>query len=356
MFFGSKAYSAHVTVPTDRSAQPDQEAIARLDQMIDGGRIAFLIATAAELRLPDLLANGPRTATELAGATATHPSTLGRFLRALEALGMVTTEGDTYALTPLGSALRSDRPERLDLEARYWGSEAHWRPWGHLLDSIRTGEAAFPGIFGMSRWEYQQGHSEFDDLFNALMTRGSQTRQDAILGAYDFSRFGTVADIGGGRGQLLGAILQRYPALHGILFDQPHVLSGAAELLARLGVDDRCTLIPGSFFVRVPSGADAYMLKFILHDWDDDAAASILQTVARAMQPGATLLVIDRVLPDDAAPPLYDTLMDLHMLVLFAGKERTASEFRRLYEQTGFRLTRILPTSGDLSLIEGERQ
>src|SRR5947209_10194606 len=203
----------------------------------------------------------------------------------------------------------------------------------------------------MSRFEYNEQHPEVNRLFNDLMTLGSQTRQDAIVEAYDFSRFGTIVDVGGGQGQLLGAILQRNPGLRGILFDQSHVVAGAADLLAGLGVEDRCTVTAGSFFERVPDGGDAYLLKFIIHDWDDESAAAILETVARAMRPGATLLVVDRGLPDDRPPAVADALIDLHMLVLLGGKERSGEEFRRLYERAGFQLSRIVPTSGDLSVV-----
>jgi hypothetical protein len=335
--------------------QPDGAALDRLSQMIDGGRVAQIVAVAAELRLPDLLADGPRTAAQLAEATVTHAPTLARLLRALAAIGLLHMDGDSYALTALGSALRSDHPRRLDLNARYWGQEPRWHSWGHLLDSVETGQAAFPAIFGMQTWEYNEQHPELNHVFNALMIAGSQRRQDAILAAYDFPRFGVIADIGGGHGQLLGAILQRYPDLRGILFDQPHVLAGAPELLAGLGVEERCTLVPGNFFESAPAGADTYLLKFILHDWADDAAAAILETVARAMQPGATLLVVDRVLPGDAVPPPGDAIIDLHMLVMLGGKERTEDEFRDLYDRAGFRLTRIIPTTSDVSLVEGKR-
>ncbi len=332
---------------SDRSF-PDQ-----LSRMILGGRIAQVIAVAAELGIPDRLKDGPRTGDELAAATGTHAPSLHRLMQALAALDLVTTEAAGYALTPLGSALRSDRPERLDLFARFVGHDSSWRSWGHLLHCIRTGEAAFPDVFGMQAWEYREQNPDFGQLFDEWMTAGSVRRQDAILPAYDFSRFHTVVDVAGGHGQLLGAILQRYPALRGILFDQPHVLAGAAGTLAGLGVQDRCTTIGGSFFDTVPTGGNAYLLKFILHDWDDDPAVAILQTVSRAMTPDSTLLVIDRVLPSDGPPDLNAAVMDLHMLVSFAGKERTELEFHSLYDRAGFRLTRIVKTASDVSIIEG---
>ena len=336
-------------------ADPDRSSPDRLSQMILGGRIAQIISVTAELGIPDLLRAGPRTGEELAEATGTHAPSLHRLMRALAALGLVSTETAGYALTPLGSALRSDRPERLDLMARYFGHDSVWRTWGHLLHSIQTGEAAFPHVFGMPAWTYREQNPEFGALFDEWMTAGSKRRQDAILAAYDFSRFHTVVDVAGGHGQLLGVILQRYPEMRGILFDQPHVVDGAAATLAALGVQDRYTTVAGSFFDTVPTGGDAYLLKFILHDWGDDQAVAILQTVSRAMTPGSTLLAIDRVLPSDDAPGIDAATIDLHMLVSFAGKERTEHEFRSLFDRAGFRLTRILKTASDVSLIEGVR-
>lgn len=205
----------------------------------------------------------------------------------------------------------------------------------------------------MPRWEYQEQHPDFDRLFNEMMTVVSRSRQDAILATYDFSRFGTVVDIAGGHGQLLGAILQQNPGVRGVLFDQPHVLEGAAETLAGLGVQDRCVTVAGSFFESVPAGEDAYLLKFILHDWDDDHALAILQTVRRAQAPGAIFLAIDRVLPEDRPPEVGVPVLDLHMLLMFEGKERTEREFRSLYERAGIRLSRIVLLGSDVSLIEG---
>jgi hypothetical protein len=263
--------------------------------------------------------------------------------------------GDRYQLTELGEELRSDRPERLDLRARYMGGEARWRPWGHLRHSIQTGEAAFPEVFGMPAWDYDEQHPETGRLFNELMSAGSRQRQDAILAAYDFSRFGTVVDVGGGHGQLLGALLQQHPGMRGILFDQPHVLAGAPETLDALGVMHRCTLVAGSFFETAPPPADAFILKFILHDWDDEQALAILRRLSHAAAPGTALLVIDRVLPDDRPPDVADALMDLHMLVQLGGKERTAGEFDALFQEAGFQLTRIVPTASDVSIVEGTR-
>jgi hypothetical protein len=197
-----------VMVEGRQAGESDSAATVELSRMIAGGRIAQVIAVAAELGIPDLLRDGPRSDAELAAATGTHAPSLSRLMRALASIGLVRMAGDSYILTPQGAALRSDDPDRRDLFARYMGSDANWRAWGRLLHSIRTGEAAFPEVFGMPRWEYQEQHPEFDRLFNEMMTVGSRSRQDAILAAYDFSRFGTVVDIAGGHGQLLGAILQ----------------------------------------------------------------------------------------------------------------------------------------------------
>jgi hypothetical protein len=323
--------------------------------MIEGGRITQIVCVAAELGIPELLKDGPRTNSELAEASDSHGPTLHRFMRALEALGLVGAEPAGYVLTPLGAALRSDVPERLDLFARYVGHDTRWRTWGHLLYSIRTGRAAFPDLFGMTSWEYGERHPDLSQLFNEMMTVGSKRRQAAILAAYDFSRLGVVVDVGGGHGQLLGATLQRYLDLRGVLSDQPHVIAGAAEVLASLDVEERVTTVGGSFFETVPPGGDAYILKAILHDWDDDPTIRILRTVHRAAEPGATLLVIERVLPEDGPPEVGAAIMDLHMLVQVQGKERTESEFRSLFERAGFRLTRVVSTTGDVSIIEGVR-
>lgn len=339
----------------EQSQHPDQPAFDHVSRLIVGGRIAQIISVVAELGIPDLLQDSPRTGEEIAQAADAHIGAIQRLMRAVAALGLVSMGDDRYVLTPLGATLRSDLPERLDLHARYLGQEASWDAWGDLMHSIRTGEAAFSHALGVQPWEYGEQHPDFSRIFNAWMTVGSRRRQDAILAAYDFSRFHALIDIVGGHGQLLAAVLQRYPELRGVLFDQPHVVAGAGEILTELGVNERCSIVAGSFFDSGPPGGDAYMLKFILHDWNDDRALALLQTVARSMEPGTILLVIDRVLPAHGVPDLDAALMDLHMLVQFAGKERTETEFRSLYEGAGFRLTRVLPTDSDVGLVEGIR-
>src|SRR4051812_8658450 len=329
----------------------DEAPAATLRRLINGYQISQAIHVATVLGIPDLLAEGPLTADELAAATDSNGNALRRLLRALAAVGVFHEDAaDRFSLTPLGDGLRADAPDSLAGWVAFVGRAHHWEAWGHLLDSIRSGETAFRGLHGVDVWTYRSEHPEENAVFDAAMVALTRPTNASLLDAYDFGRFGVLVDVGGGVGTLLSAVLAAYPSLHGVLFDQPHVLDGAEELLRDAGVTDRCRIVAGSFFDEVPGGADAYLLKSILHDWDDEEAVAILRTCRRAIGAGGTLLVVERVLgqPNEGADTKFS---DLNMLVMPGGRERSLREFEVLFETAGFRLEDETPTSSGFSVI-----
>jgi hypothetical protein len=301
---------------------------------------AQAIHVASKLRIPDLLASGPKTIAELASNCGAHPPTLERLLRALASLEMFAPTPDgRFRNTPLTEVLRTDHPQSQRDGALFLPAPFLWRPLGELYESVRTGEPTFPVIFGQRFFEYLADHPEDASLFNSAMTQGIAWTTPALLAAYDFSRFERLVDVGGGHGALLRDILTATPSLQGVLFDLPRVVAGASEVLkGDLGA--RSQIVGGSFFDSVPAGADAYLLKGVLHDWPDDDAARILCNTRAAIRPDGTLLLIENIV-DSADRPAG--LMDLLMLVV-GGRERTEADFRSLLDSTRFSLTRIIPT------------
>ena len=321
--------------------------------MITGYWTSQMVLVVAKLGIADLLADGPRSAEELAKATGTHARSLYRLLRALASLGVFSEGGEgRFLLTPLAESLRSDVPGSRRAMALMMGDE-HYRAWGDLLESVRTGQTAFDRLYGKPIFEYLGEHPEQARIFDAAMTaiHGRETR--AMLDVYDLSGIRVLADVGGGNGTNLIGILGRYPEMKGILFDLPHVVERATGNLEKAGVSGRCEVVGGDFFTSIPAGADAYFMRHIIHDWDDDRATLILENTRKAMPEGSKLLLVEHVLPPGNEPS-FGKLLDLNMLILPGGLERTAAEFRQLYQGAGFRLTRIVPTDGDLSVIEGE--
>jgi hypothetical protein len=323
-----------------------------LGRLVTGGQLAQAISVAAMLGIADLLAGGPRTSDDLAKATETHPGALYRLLRALASAEVLAEEdGRLFALTALGEGLRSDAPEPLGAWAAYLGQPYYLQAWMNLVHSVRTGESAFPAVHGMGAWEYRNEHPEEGEYFDRAMTDLSRSANRGVLEAHDFARYGTIVDVGGGHGALLAAVLARHPGVQGVLFDQPQVLAGAAPILEEAGVADRCRIAGGSFFDAIPDGGDAYMLKSILHDWDDAEATAILRNCRRAMPEGGSLLVIERDL-GPANEGLNAKLSDLNMLVMLGGRERTVDEYSALFEAAGFRLVEAVPTKGWLRVLE----
>jgi hypothetical protein len=257
-----------------------------------------------------------------------------------------------FALTELAGCLRRDVPGSQWALAMMMGEE-HYRAWGELEYSIRTGKTAFDHVFGKPIFDHLGERPEQARVFDQAMVGVHGQESAAMCDAYDFSTFGTVVDVGGGNGSLISTILQRTPKLRGILYDLPHVVERARANLTAAGVADRCATVGGSFFAGVPAGGDAYLMRHIIHDWDDERSLTILGHVRRVIPPAGKLLVGEGVVPPGNGPS-FTKLLDLNMLVIPGGKERTEAEYRALFRQAGFRLTRIVPTRSEVSIIEGE--
>lgn len=322
-------------------------------RMMNGYQVSQAIHLVATLGIADLLKDAPRSADNLAEATGTHAPTLYRILRALASVGVFTEETDgRFALTPLAEHLRTDVPGSLRSWTMLQGRAYIFTAWGHILHSVKTGEPAFPEVYGMTAWEYRAAHPEESVIFDAAMTGLSLAEAEAVVRSYDFSGISVLVDVGGGKGALLAAILAANPAPRGILFDQTHVVASAKDLLERAGVADRCEVVSGSFFEAVPGGADAYLLKSIIHDWDDASAIEILSKCRAAMADTGRLLLVERgIRPRNEPDPAK--FIDLMMLVMLGGQERTADEYEKLYTEAGFRLTNVIHTGLLLDIIEG---
>jgi orsellinic acid C2-O-methyltransferase len=311
--------------------------------MVLGYMPAQVLFAAAELQVADHLAGGPRTSEELAAQTQADAPSLRRLLRALAGLGVVTQTGpDAFELTEVGGQLRAEAPDSVRGLVLLLSGPEIWQSWAELASSVRTGETAWDRVNGIPQFEFYQQHPEQSATFNAAMAELTRDVAPGVIAAYDFSRFATIMDVGGGDGTLLVEILRAEPHLKGTLFDLPAGLEGAAATLRAAGVADRCRVVPGDFFVSVPEGADAYLMKSVLHDWDDDRAVAILRNCRKAMAPGARLLIVERVLPEVVTAQDAETvLVDLTMLVANGGKERTERQFRDLLTRAAFTLTAI---------------
>jgi hypothetical protein len=326
-------------------------------QMVFGHMAAKLVYAAAELGLPDLLAERPRTSDELAGLARAHRPSLRRLLRGLAGLGIVAeTEADRFELTELGAPLRAGARDSARSLVRMLCGPEDWRSWGELVPSLRTGETGWEHAHGMSWIDFYARNPEQATTFNQAMAEHTRDAAPGLIGAAELSRFRTIADVGGGDGTLLAAALREQPELRGILFDLPSGLDGAVCRLGAAGVTRRCDVIAGDFFESVPEGADAYLLKQVLHDWDDEEAIAILRNVRRAIPAGGRVLIAERVLPELAgAEHARSLIVDVLMMVVTGGRERTESEFRELLDAAGFELSRLgepIPPF-DYHVIEG---
>jgi hypothetical protein len=325
----------------------------QLESMLTSWNVVPLLYAVTELRVADHLADGPKTAEQLAGATGTQARALVRVLRALATEGIFReNDAHQFELTPLADLLRTESAQSLRNQVLWRGLPMFWRPWAEVLHTLRTGETAFNHVYGMDMFPYIDEHPDDKVVFNNAMTHMTEGEGAAVAYAYDFKPYRSVIDIGGGHGSLITAVLSRYPNVRGAIFDLPDVVAGAQPRLETARLAQRCQLIGGSFFESVPPDYDAYVLKDIIHDWDDDQALTILRNCREAMHADAHLLLVERViLPgNDPHPAKW---IDITMLLITGGMERTEQQYRDLLDAAGFTLDRITPTGFAHSVIRG---
>jgi hypothetical protein len=321
-------------------------------QMITGFWTSCCIYNAAKLDIADRLANGPQTVDQLAEQTHTHAPSLYRVLRALAGTGIFTRQPDgAFANTTLSETLRADVPGSMKAMAIAQLGD-HYNAWGNLLYSIKTGEISFDKIEGMPVWQFYETHPEEGLNFMKAMTGLTGAAIMNVLPAYDFSAFDTIVDVGGGNGALLMAVLGAAPNARGIVFDEEYVTIETEKTLAAAGFADRCSVAAGSFFDSVPADADAYLMKLVLHDWNDEQSVTILRNCRKAMKPASKVLIIESVIPEGNAPH-PGKFMDINMMAMTGGRERTADEFTAILGAAGLAVTNIIPTHSPLfSIIE----
>ena len=316
-----------------------------------------LVLVAAQLGVADVLAKGPRTAEAIAQQVGAQPAALRRVLRALASQGVFAVDArGRFRLTPLAQTLRSDRPGSLRDFARMMVDDYNWQSWGALLHGVRTGELPFDHVHGMPVFEYLARHPEKERVFAASMASISGTENAAVARAYPFGKLRQLVDVGGAHGHLLATILRRHRKLRGVLYDQPQVIAAAAQsgFLSTPDLAGRHELVGGSFFESVPAGADGYLMKYILHDWNDAQCLQILGHCRDAMAEGGRVLVVDHVVPPGNGAD-WAKLLDINMLVGPGGQERTREEFGDLFARAGLRLVRVVPTACPQSILEAVR-
>ncbi|MBC7928349.1 MAG: methyltransferase domain-containing protein [Bryobacteraceae bacterium] len=347
---GGAALSAQTTssqTPPPAPADPRQ----RLQSMIAGFQVAQMIHVAAKLRLADHLKDGPQSVGQLAAATGSHEDTLYRLLRTLASMGIFTEEdGMSFRLNAAASYLQSGVPGSLRVAAEVAGEDWMWRPWGDLLHSVKTGQTAFDHLYGKGTFDWFPEHPDAARLFDEFQAETTGGSIKAILGAYDFSTTRKLVDVGGGNGTLLSAILQANPSTAGVLFDLDNVVASARSKLDK-AVMNRVEFEGGDFFKAVPQGGDVYLLKYILHDWNDESCQNILKNTSKAMSGKGRLLVIEDLICGPNQPCLSKN-QDVLMLVRTGGRNRTEKEYRELLSRGGFVTTKVFPTAANHSILE----
>ncbi len=342
---------------TTPSGLPPQLA---LYQLATGHYLSQALYVAAKLGIAELLADGPRPSTELAEATATHAPSLNRVLRLLASVGVFEEREDgSFALTPLGECLRPGVPGSARAMVMLFAGERSQDAWKDLEYCVRTGQPVFRKRGLDNPFTDPARTPEYAANFDAAMADVARLAAVAVAAAYDFAPLRTVVDVGGGNGALLIGILTAHPHLHGIVFDQPPAAERATQQIAQHGLAERCAAVGGDFFSAVPPGADAYLLKHVIHDWNDERAIAILTNCHRAMPENGKLLIVEGVYPrriDQSLDARGAAANDVNMLVNTGGRQRSEAEFRSLYDAAGFTLTRIVPTRARFSVIEGVRR
>jgi hypothetical protein len=340
--------STESTTPRNEPSPPDQ-----VFQLCLGFIPAICLNVVAKLGVADQLAGGPKRVADLARLTNVSEDSLYRVMRAVSIFGIFKeVEARQFQQTPASDLLRADHPQSLRPFVVFFPDPLHFRCYSNLMHSVKTGETTGKVTVGKELFEYLKQSPEESETFNAAMVNLTQMFIPAVLEAYDFSGTQTLVDIGGGHGSVLASILQKYPAMKGILADIDHVVAGADAYLKNMGVADRCQTVPIDFFKSVPAGGDTYIMKNIIHDWDDERSLTILKNIRTALgnNKQGKVLLLEIVIAPGGNPLGY--LADIEMMVLPGGRERTEHEYRELFDRAGFRLTRIVPTKGPQSVIE----
>lgn len=349
-----------IDVTTPRAAS--DAAAQTIFELSTAYMISAALQVAVQLGIPDKLADGPASVDALAAAAGANPDRLYRVLRALASVGVFEEQppgapfeksgSRRFAANAAANLLRSEPGSLRDI-ALFMTNGLHFKVYAEMLHSVRTGEPAVERVTGKPVFEVFAQETEDSRLFNDAMTSMSAAVVPAVLNAYDFSEIGVLVDVAGGHGHVLGSILGAYPEMRGILFDLDHVVAGAHHHIRRLGVAGRCQIVDGDFFAGVPGGADGYLMKNIIHDWDDDQAVLILSNIRRALdyRRYGRVVLIEAIIPEGPQADI-GKLVDLEMMLMPGGRERTAEEFGALFARAGFALTRIVPTGSPLSVIE----
>ncbi len=329
--------------------QPNQILL----QMLFGAAVTKCLGIAAELGIADLLRGGPRTVAELAAGADVREAELYRILRMLSGVGLFAElPGQQFQLTPVSELLRQDAPHSLRNMVRMTAFGEHWNAWDSLLTVVRHGGIATDIAEGMDVWDYFRTHPDRAEIFDDAMTNMSRQSNETIASSFEFGNYGCVCDVGGGHGSQLIAILKQHPQINGMVFDQDYVITGATTAFASAGLDGRARAVGGNFFESVAPGADVYIAKNIIHDWDDEKAIRILKNIRAAIPADGRVLLLELMVgpPNVPAPGKF---IDITMMALTGGKERTAEEFAALYEASGFKLGRVIPTRSPVFLVEG---
>jgi O-methyltransferase domain/Dimerisation domain len=322
-------------------------------ELVSGLIEANTVYAVARLGVADVLAAGPRTAAEVAAELGTHPDATYRLLRAAAGSGLLHQDGDRFTLAALGHPLRSEASDSMRAVVLMIGDPRYQSVWSRLPESVTTGEAQVEAVHGVSMWGLLDRDPDYAATFNEAMSRLTALDWPTVAAAYDFTRFRRIVDVGGGHGQLLASMLTAAPAAEGVLVEQESLLPDAEERLRRAGVLSRCRLEGGSFFDKVPGDGDLYVLRRVVHDFDDHRALAVLSTVRRDMPVDTTLLLLESVVPPGGGPHFAKTL-DLDMLLFVGGRERTEQEYAALLGRAGFALTRVVPTISPVSLLEAQ--
>lgn len=337
-----------------RTLNENQILSRRLFEEVTGSWKTQALYVAAELKIPDMLSQGPKTVKELADDTGTHEPSLYRLLRALITINICKEEKDgAFSVTPMGELLQSDHPRSMRSWTLWWATQL-WQDWGNLIYSVKTGQSSRKLHTGKEGFSHFEQTPETAAIFNQALGELNRLVADSIVAAYDFSKFEKVMDVGGGYGELLAAILKNFPSVEGALFDLPHVINGVQKHFKKNPIGSRCEFIGGDFFKEIPEGADACMLKSVIHDWNDEKSRLILKNCRKALGESGCLLLIERVVPEQMESTFESrnfAQVDLSMLVAHAAQERTEDQFRKLLSSTGFRLQQFIP-AGAFCIIE----